>query len=306
MREGSTILDCVGKTPMILLRGVEAEKRAQVWAKLEYLNPGGSLKDRVCLNMVNSMEKSGLLGEGGRLVEASGGNTAISLAMIAAAKGYGLTLVMPETVHHARVQLLMAYGAEIIFTPSSLGMRGAIDKAHEISIKTDQCRLVNQFENPANPEAHRLTTAVEILRDLKRPPDVFVMGVGTGGAITGVGEVLKSKKRDTRIVAVEPAESAVLCGGNPGSHKFAGIGAGFVPKNLNVSLIDEVVKVGYEQAQEAVMELAIRYGIYAGLSSGAAYSAALDQAAKCGPDKRVVTIICDSGERYAPFFRNLT
>jgi cysteine synthase A len=286
---------------MVRLGGAELEKKAQIWAKLELLNPGGSLKDRMCLNIVHSMERDGLLGQGGRLVEASCGNTAISLAAIAAAKGYALTLVMPETVHHARVQLLAAYGAEIVFTPTSAGMRGAIDKAHEISKNSHNCRMLNQFENPANPEAHRLTTAVEILKELKRPPDVFVMGVGTGGTITGVGEALRKKNKDVKIVAVEPAESAVLCGGNPGAHNFAGIGAGFVPKNLNVSLIDEVVRVGHDQAEEAVRTLAIRYGIYAGLSSGAAYSAALEQASKFGPEKVVVTIICDAGERYVSF-----
>ncbi len=301
MRNSPTILDCIGNTPMVHFRGAELETKAQIWAKLEFLNPGGSLKDRMCLNIIRSMERDGLLGEGGRLVEASCGNTAISLAAIAAAKGYALTLVMPETVHHARVQFLAAYGAEIVLTPASAGMRGAIDKAHEISKNTLNCRMLNQFENPANPEAHRLTTAVEILKELKRAPDVFVMGVGTGGTISGVGEALRKRNKDVKIVAVEPAESAVLCGGNPGPHNFAGIGAGFVPKNLNVSLIDEVLKVGHDQAEEAVRTLAIRFGIYAGLSSGAAYSAALEQASKFGPEKIVLTIICDAGERYVPF-----
>lgn len=301
MRNSPTILDCIGNTPMVQFRGAELEKKAQIWAKLEFLNPGGSLKDRMCLNIIRSMERDGLLGEGGRLVEASCGNTAISLAAIAAAKGYALTLVMPETVHHARVQFLAAYGAAIVLTPASAGMRGAIDKAHEISKNTLNCRMLNQFENPANPEAHRLTTAVEILKELKRAPDVFVMGVGTGGTISGVGEALRKRNKDVRIVAVEPAESAVLCGGNPGPHNFAGIGAGFVPKNLNVSLIDEVVRVGHDQAEEAVRTLAIRFGIYAGLSSGAAYSAAFEQASKFGPEKIVLTIICDAGERYVPF-----
>ncbi len=300
MREGATLLDCVGKTPVIRLRGSEPDNKAQIWVKLEFLNPGGSLKDRMCLNIVNSMEKSGLLGEGGRLVEASGGNTAISLAMIAAARGYGLTLVMPETVSHARVQLLAAYGAEIVLTPASGGMRGAIDKAQEIFNKFENCRMLNQFDNPANPAAHRLTTAIEILKAFKKPPDVFVMGVGTGGTITGVGEVLKKKNNDVRIVAVEPAESAVLSGGNPGPHKFTGIGAGFVPKILNLDIIDEVAKVGQDRAQEAVRTLAIRHGIYTGLSSGAAYCAALEQRAKLGPEKIILTIICDAGERYAP------
>ncbi|MCX5872891.1 MAG: cysteine synthase A [Deltaproteobacteria bacterium] len=302
MRNDSTIIDCVGKTPIVRLREPEFEKKAQIWAKLELLNPGGSLKDRMCLNIIRSMESDGLLKEGGRLVEASCGNTAISLAVIAAARGYSLTLVMPETVHHTRVQLLVAYGADIVFTPASAGMKGAIDQAHEIADSSDQCTMLNQFENPANPEAHRLTTAVEILKDLKRPPDAFVMGVGTGGTITGVGEVLKKRNKDIRIVAVEPAESAVLCGGNPGPHNFAGIGAGFIPKNLNVGLIDEIATVSHDQAEEAVRTLAIRYGIYAGLSSGASFSAALDQASKMGPEKIVLTIICDAGERYVSFF----
>lgn len=302
MRNDPTILDCIGRTPMVRLRIAEIEKRAQIWAKLEFLNPGGSLKDRMCLNIIRSMERSGLLHAGGRLVEASCGNTAISLALISASRGYALTLVMPETVHHARVQLLTSYGAEIIFTPASAGIRGAIDKANNIADKSHDCRMLNQFENPANPEAHRLTTAVEILKDLKKPPDVFVMGVGTGGTITGVGEVLKKKNKDVRIVAVEPAESAVLGGGNPGPHNFAGIGAGFVPKNLNLALVDEVTKVGCDRAEEAVRTLAIQHGIYAGLSSGAAFCAALEQASKLGPEKIVVTVICDSGERYVPFF----
>lgn len=302
MRNDSTIIDCVGKTPLVRLREPDFEKKAQIWAKLEFLNPGGSLKDRMCLNIISAMERDGLLKEGGRLVEASCGNTAVSLAAIAAAKGYALTLVMPETVHRSRVQLLMAYGADIVFTPASGGMKGAIDQAHEIAESSQQCRMLNQFENPANPEAHRLTTAVEILKDLKRPPDAFIMGVGTGGTITGVGEVLKKRNKDVRIVAVEPAESSVLCGGNPGPHNFAGIGAGFIPKNLNVGLIDEIATVNHDQAEEAVRTLAIRYGIYAGLSSGASFSAAVDQASKMGPEKIVVTIICDAGERYVSFF----
>jgi cysteine synthase len=302
MRNDPTILDYIGRTPMVRLGSAEMEKRAQIWAKLELLNPGSSIKDRMCLNIIRSMERDGLLKAGGRLVEASCGNTAISLALISAARGYALTLVMPENVHHARVQLLTSYGAEIVFTPASAGMRGAIDQASEIADKSRHCRMLNQFENPANPEAHKLTTAVEILKGLKRPPDVFVMGVGTGGTITGVGEVLKKKNKDVRIVAVDPAESSVLSGGNPGPHNFAGIGAGFVPKNLNLALIDEVTDVGYDRAEEAVRTLAIQHGIYAGLSSGAAFCAALEQASKLGPEKIVVTVICDAGERYVPFF----
>ncbi len=301
MKNDPTIIDCIGKTPMVKLRRFHSEQRAEIWAKLEFLNPGASLKDRMCLNIIKSMERDGFLKQGWRLVEASCGNTALSLSIIAAARGYALTLVMPETVHHARVQLLAAYGADIVFSPASSGMKGAIDRAHEIADKSNRCCMLNQFENPANPEAHRLTTAVEILGGLKKVPDSFVMGVGTGGTITGVGEVLKKKNKDVRIIAVEPAESAVLLGGNPGPHNFSGIGAGFVPKNLNVGLIDEIAPVGHDQAEEAVRTLAIRYGIYAGLSSGAAFSASLQEASKLGPDKTVVTIICDSGERYVPF-----
>ncbi|MGC8657998.1 MAG: cysteine synthase A [Desulfomonilaceae bacterium] len=300
MRDCSTLLDCIGKTPVVRLPEDKPDNKGQIWAKLEFLNPGGSLKDRMCLNIINSMEKAGLLGVGGRLVEASGGNTAISLAMIAAAKGYGLTLVMPESVQHARVQLLSAYGAEIVLTPATAGMRGSLEKAQEISEKAENWRLLNQFENPANPAAHRLTTAVEILKSLGKSPDVFVMGVGTGGTISGVGEALKKHNRNVKIVAVEPAESPVLSGGNPGPHRFAGIGAGFIPKNLNLGIIDDVALVTYEQAREATRTLAIRYGIYTGLSSGAAYSAALAQRAKIGPDKIILTIICDAGDRCTP------
>lgn len=298
MKTDPTMTDCIGKTPMVKLGRFRSEKRAEIWAKLEFFNPGGSLKDRMCLNIIKSLERDGILKRGWRLVEASCGNTAISLSIIAAARGYALTLVMPETVHRGRVQLLSAYGVDIVYSPASSGMKGALDRAHEIVGSSNRCCMLNQFDNPANPEAHRLTTAVEILRDLKKAPDAFVMGVGTGGTITGVGEVLKKKNKDVRIIAVEPSESAVLRGGNPGPHNFSGIGAGFVPKNLNLGLIDNVIPVGYSQAEEAVRTLAMRYGIYAGLSSGAAFSASLQEASRLGPDKTVVTIFCDPGERY--------
>lgn len=301
MKNDPTIIDCIGKTPMVRLRKSDSEQRAEIWAKLEFLNPGGSMKDRMCLNIVNTLERDGYLKHGWRLVEASCGNTAISLSIIAAARGYSLTLVMPETVHHARVQLLSACGADIVFSPASAGMKGAIDTAHEIADKSSRCCMLNQFENPANPEAHRLTTAVEILSEMPVVPDAFVMGVGTGGTITGVGEVLKGQNKNVRIIAVEPAESPVLGGGNPGPHNFAGIGAGFIPANLNINLIDEVATVGHDQAEEAVRILAMQYGIYAGLSSGASFCAAVEEAKKLGPEKTVVTIICDSGERYVSF-----
>jgi len=262
------------------------------------MNPGGSTKDRMCLSIVESLESKQLLRPGDCLVEASCGNTAISLAMIAAAKGYSLVLVMPETIAPERRKLLSAYGAELVLTPSSDGMRGSVGRIGEILESRKRCVMLNQFENPANPEVHRRTTAVELLTDLGRSPDVFVAGVGTGGTITGVGEVLKKEDPSTRVVAVEPTESPILSGGNPGPHRIPGIGAGFIPSILNTSIIDEVVTVHFEDALETVKWLARKEGIYAGLSSGAAVYAALLQAERMDRNQTVATILCDSAERY--------
>jgi cysteine synthase A len=280
------------------LKSIEPKSGAQIWCKLEHMNPSSSIKDRLCLAMVEDMESKGNIRPGDSLVEASAGNTAISLAMVAAAKGYRLRLVMPETVAIERRRLLGSYGAEILLTPGANGMKGAVKRATELAEFASRTYMLNQFENPANPEAHRRTTAVEILRDLGRSPDVFVAGVGTGGTITGVGEVLKSKNPLARIVAVEPADSPVLSGGNPGPHRIPGIGAGFVPRNLNTDILDDVVMVQYQEAVNGSRLLAEKEGIFAGLSSGAALFAALRQAERLNPENVVVTIIFDSGERY--------
>jgi cysteine synthase A len=298
MNNRHRLLSHIGGTPFVRLKSVEPKSGAQIWCKLEHMNPSSSIKDRLCLAMVEDMESKGNIRPGDSLVEASAGNTAISLAMVAAAKGYRLRLVMPETVAIERRRLLGSYGAEILLTPGANGMKGAVKRATELAEFASRTYMLNQFENPANPEAHRRTTAVEILRDLGRSPDVFVAGVGTGGTITGVGEVLKSKNPLARIVAVEPADSPVLSGGNPGPHRIPGIGAGFVPRNLNTDILDDVVMVQYQEAVNGSRLLAEKEGIFAGLSSGAALFAALRQAERLNPENVVVTIIFDSGERY--------
>lgn len=298
MRHRHRFLSCIGNTPLVQLRSPEARRGAQVWCKLEFMNPGGSSKDRICLAIVESLESQGLLRDGDVLLEASGGNTAISLAMIAATKGYGLTLVMPDTVPPERKRLLAAYGAKIVFTSPSNGMKGSVGRAMEIFESSKRTVMINQFENPINPETHRRTTGMEILKDLGGVPDVFVAGVGTGGTITGVGELFKKKNPRTRIVAVEPADSAILSGGNPGPHRIPGIGAGFVPKVLNANIIDHVAVVEYQEAVETAKLLAEQEGIFAGLSSGAAVHVALREAQRLRSDQIVVTVLCDSGERY--------
>ncbi len=301
MKPRNWLLSHVGETPLVRLRFLEHRNRAQIWCKLEFMNPGGSCKDRMCLSIVESMEAEQILRPGDSLLEASCGNTAISLAVIAAAKAYGLILVMPDNCPQERKTLLEAYGAQIHLTPSSNGMKGSVSRAVEILDSSRRTFMINQFENPANPEAHRRTTAVEILRDLGKVPDVFVCGVGTGGTITGVGEVLKETDRTTRVVAVEPAESPILSGGNPGPHGIPGIGPGFIPRVLNTDIIDDVATVTFEEASEAVRKLAKREGIYAGLSSGANLHAALRQAERLDSDKTVVTVLCDTQERYSCF-----
>lgn len=301
MNDRKSLWSCVGKTPLVRLKFSELQGRGQVWCKLEFMSPGGSIKDRMCLSIIESMEKTQILRHGDSLVEASCGNTALSLAVIAAAKGYSLELVMPDTVEPERKRLLVSYGAQIVLTPASSGMRGAVHRATEILQKKPRTFMINQFENPANPESHRMTTAVEIIEALGTVPDVFVAGVGTGGTITGVGEAFKEKNPSTRIVAVEPSDSPILSGGNPGPHMIPGIGAGFVPSILNTEIIDEVATVSYDDAVATVRMLAATQGIYAGLSSGAALHTALREAARLEPEQAVVSIVYDSGERYLCF-----
>src|SRR5690242_5949918 len=294
-----TALELIGSTPVVRLSRLPqlAGVGAEVWAKLESFNPGGSVKDRICLAMVEAAERDGLLRPGGTIVEPTSGNTGIGLALVAAVKGYRLVLTMPDTMSEERRSLLAAYGARIILTPDTKGMGGAIRKAEELLLEHSDYYMPQQFNNPANPEAHRRTTAVEVLEQFKRI-DAFVAGVGTGGTITGVGEVLKEKMPGVRIYAVEPAASPVLSGGEPGFHKIQGIGAGFIPAVLNRQIIDEIIQVSDEEATAYTRRLAEEEGLLVGISSGAACTAAHRVAKTLGAGKIVVTVFADKGEHY--------
>lgn len=298
MRCTENILELIGSTPLVKLRKLPAQEDATIWAKLEFFNPGGSVKDRICLAMIAAAEKEGKIRPGTTIVEPTSGNTGIGLAMVCAVKGYRLILTMPETMSVERRALLVAYGAQLELTPGNEGMRGAIKRAEEIVQKNKNCFMPQQFKNKANPEIHRQTTAREILSQIKGRIDAFVAGVGTGGTITGVGEVLKKKMGSVKIVAVEPARSAVLSGGNPGPHKIQGIGAGFIPEVLNTSIIDQIIKVEDEEAMETARLLARKEGLLVGISSGAAAFAALKLSRELGKGKVVVVILTDTGERY--------
>jgi cysteine synthase len=294
----------VGGTPLVSLRRLGEDRGAEVAVKLEYLNPGGSVKDRIGVAMLDAAERDGLLGRGAVVVEPTSGNTGIALAMVCAARGYELILTLPEGMSRERAKLLRAYGAEVHETPSLGGMNEAVDLAREIAEQRGAF-VPQQFSNPANPEIHRLTTAEEIWADAGGEVAAFVAGVGTGGTITGVGQVLKERSPETLVVAVEPATSPVLSGGSAGPHKIQGIGAGFVPEVLDRSLIDEVVAVDDEDALETARLLAKREGILSGISAGANVRAALDLARRPQlAGGRIVTVIPDSGERYVslPFF----
>ena len=299
MAKAKTILDLIGNTPMVKLARMTRMNDAEVWVKLEGFNPGGSIKDRPALAMIEDAERRGKLRKGMKIVEPTSGNTGIGLAMVAAVKGYPIVLTMPETMTLERRQLLQAYGAEIVLTPGDKGMKGAVAKAEEIRASGEGFFLPDQFGNPANPAVHRRTTAREILEFMGgKRIDAFVAGVGTGGTITGVGEVLRKKSKSIRIYAVEPAASPVLSGGQPGAHKIPGIGAGFVPRILNTSVYHEVITVTNELARETTARLAREEGLLVGISSGAACWAALQVAAKLGKGRRVVTVLPDGGERY--------
>jgi cysteine synthase A len=295
-KRAETVLDLVGNTPLVRLQRLTPAGAAEVWAKLESFNPGGSVKDRIAVAMIEAAEQAGLLGPGGTIVEPTSGNTGIGLAMTAAVKGYRLILIMPETMSMERRSLLQAYGAELVLTPGDQGMKGAIAGA-EALVEEHGYFMPLQFANPANPEVHRHTTAAEIL-DQMPDLDAFVGGVGTGGTITGVGEVLKGARPGVQIVAVEPAGSPVLSGGSPGKHKIQGIGAGFVPEVLNTQVIDQVIQVEDDDARNVARRLAREEGILAGISSGAAAWAALQVAQRLGTGKAVVVLLPDTGERY--------
>ena len=300
-----TILELIGNTPMVRLRRLADASMATVIAKLESYNPGGSVKDRICLAIIEDAEAKGLLKPGATIVEATSGNTGIGLAMIGAVKGYKVVLTMPEVMSVERRYILKSYGAEVILTPADQGMIGAVKKAEEIVKQTPHAFMPQQFQNPANPEAHRQTTAQEILRATDGELDAFVAGVGTGGTITGTGEVLKRKHPHLKVVAVEPKGSPVLSGGEAGPHLIQGIGAGFVPEVLNRSVIDAIIPVSDEDAYYTARRLAQEEGIFVGLSAGAACWGALNVAKELGTGKTVVVIFPDGGERYysaQPYF----
>lgn len=289
----------IGGTPLVRLHRLVQEDWADVFVKMENLNPGGSVKDRICLAMIEDAEKRGVLKAGMTVIEPTSGNTGIGLALVCAVKGYPLVLTMPESMSVERRKLLKAYGADLVLTPAANGMPGAIEKAAEMAAKAAGFFMPQQFDNPANPEAHRRTTAVEIWNDMQGRVDAFVAGVGTGGTITGVGEMLRGKLGDAvKIIAVEPADSPVLSGGKPGPHKIQGIGAGFVPKVLNTKTLDEIIRIRAEDAFEMRDELARKEGIFTGISGGANAFVALEVARRMGRGRRVVTVACDTGERY--------
>ena len=292
-----SILDLIGNTPMIRLSRMTDGSSAEIIAKLESFNPMSSVKDRISLEMIEEAERSGKLLEGMTIVEPTSGNTGIGLAMVCAVKGYKLVLTMPETMSIERRKLLSALGARLVLTEGKKGMRGALEEATRITGTEGGCFMPNQFENLANPEVHRRTTAQEIISALPKV-DAFVAGVGTGGTITGVGEVLKSRDPKTLIIAVEPEASPVLSGGLPGPHRIQGIGAGFVPKILNREVIDRIIKVKENDAIITTRLLAKREGILMGISSGAAAWAALQVARELGTGKTVVVVLPDTGERY--------
>jgi len=292
------ILKLIGNTPLVEITRLSHGDAAEIWAKLEGFNPGGSVKDRIALSMIETAEREGRLEPGGTIIEPTSGNTGIGLAMVAAVKGYRLILTMSERMSMERRNILQAYGAELILTPGERGMLGAVERAEEIYKKNPRYFMPLQFENPANPDAHRKTTAMEIIHTLGSVPDAFVAGVGTGGTITGIGEVFRKRRSDVLIVAVEPAGSAILSGGDPGPHKIAGIGAGFYPGVLNTKIYDEIIPARDEDAMETTRQLALREGILAGISSGAAMWAAMKVAERLGKGKKVVVIFPDRGDRY--------
>lgn len=291
-------LALIGNTPLVELRRIIGKGRARVFAKLESMNPGGSVKDRICLSMIRDAEEKGLLNKDSVVIEATSGNTGIGLALICAVRGYRLLLTMPDSMSFERQYLLKRYGAELVLTPALDGMKGAVERAEELARKHKNSFTPQQFNNPANPKIHRETTAEEIWETLNGKLDAFVAGVGTGGTITGCGEVFKQRNPKIRIVAVEPKRSPVLSGGEPGYHRIQGIGAGFIPQVLNRRVIDQIIQVEDEAAWETSLAIAKEEGISAGISSGAACWAAQRVAPELGPGQVIVVIFPDTGERY--------
>lgn len=291
------ILENIGQTPVVKVNKVLGQG-ANAWIKLERNNPGGSIKDRIALSMINQAEKDGILKKGATIIEPTSGNTGVGLAMVAAVKGYKLILVMPESMSVERRKLMSAYGAEFVLTARELGMKGAINKAEELINATANSWMPSQFDNVANVDAHRKTTALEIIADFPDGLDYLVTGVGTGGHITGLGEILKAKFPNLKVFAVEPEASPVISGGAPGPHPLQGIGAGFIPKNLNESILDGVIKVSQEEAFSMVRSLAKEEGILAGISTGASLAAVAKMKEEFGAKAKILTFNYDTGERY--------
>ncbi|HWC51285.1 MAG TPA: cysteine synthase A [Nitrospira sp.] len=292
------ITELIGRTPLVRLNRLSKPGSATIYGKVEFFNPGGSVKDRICLNMINEAERQGKLKPGGTIVEPTSGNTGIGLALIAAVRGYKLILVMPESMSMERASLLSSYGAQLVLTPAWEGMKGSIREAESLLMQNPSYFMPDQFSNPANPAMHKKTTAPEIWEALDGKIDAFVAAVGTGGTITGCGEAFKERNANIKVIAVEPAGSPVLSGGEPGPHKIQGIGAGFIPNVLNRKVLDRVIKVTDDEAYQTAKQLSKMEGLLVGISAGANVFAAQQVAEELGPGRNVVTVLCDTGERY--------